>query len=165
MVLRTVNEAFASLGSDSGSPIKNTYMRQDNEDGTRELVKTGEKNIQEEIDSFAEQTDYTKLLERMEKGDPVAAVTAAQVIAPKAELVFGDDSAEVSLRKIADARLLAKKVFESAGGQAALGISFDEFMKNGEVQRVLQKAEPVKTIEKNVDPAAVSGTPTEGAAQ
>lgn len=145
MVLRTVNEVFECFGSDSGKPIKNTYMRQDNEDGSRELVKTGEKNVQEEIDSYAEQTDYTKLLERMEKGDPVAAATATQIITPAVAPVFGDDSAEISLRKIADARLTAKRVFDAAGGEKALGLSFEQFLSTAEVQQIVkrtQKPEP-----------------------
>lgn len=141
MVLKATNEVFSSLFSPVGDPVKNNYIRVDEKDGSQHLEKCGTTNIQEGIDSYAEQTDYTSLLEKMEKGDPVATTKAAEILIPAEPPVFGDDSAEISLRKICDARLTAKRIFDSAGGQKSLGMSFDEFLSIGEVQSILKKSE------------------------
>ena len=154
MVIRATNDIFSSVLSPSGSPIKDTFERQENKDGSCELVKVGEKNIQEEIDSYKEQTDYVSLLEKMEAGDPVATVRAQAAIAPQKELIFGDDSAEQSLRSILDAQQTAKRLYDSFGGQDKLGLSFAEFLNRGEVQTILEQKQ--KTVIK-ADPVPVEG--------
>lgn len=153
MVMRSVNQIFASRSTDVGSPIQNQYVREDGDAGKVQLVKVGEKNIQEEINSYREQTDYTSLLEKMEAGDPVATVRAQTAIQPQEPLVFGDDSQEQSLRRILDSQLLARKVYNEAGGQKKLGLTFAEFLNTGEVQQILQKEAPQVV---NVDASTVN---------
>lgn len=151
MVLRATNEIFSSVLSPKGSNMKDVFERQDNKDGSCELVKVGETDIQEKINSFKEQTDYVTLLEKMEAGDPVATVRAQAAIQPRSDLVFGDDSAEQSLRSILDAQITAKRLFDSFGGEKKLGMSFNDFLNRGEVQMILESA-PKKVI--NADPVA-----------
>lgn len=161
MLMRTTTELFSARSNSAGSPVKDNFIRQDNKDGTCELVKTGEKNVQEEINSYQEQTDYVKLLEKMEAGDPVATVRAQAAIQPQVQPVFGDDTAEISLRKVCDAQIIAKSIFDQAGGEKKLGMKFGEFLSLGEVQQILAKQE--KRVEV-VDVAAAAAAAASAAA-
>lgn len=55
--------------SNPGSPIKTIYSPKINDDGTFDLVETGKENVQEYIDSFAEETCMAYIIKKCEMGD------------------------------------------------------------------------------------------------
>lgn len=55
--------------SNPGSPIKVVYSPKINDDGTFDLVETGKENVQEFIDSFAEETCMAYIIKKCEMGD------------------------------------------------------------------------------------------------
>lgn len=58
--------------SNPGSPIRPVYTPKFNDDGTFDLVMTGKENIQEYIDSFAEETCIDTIIKRCQMGDTSA---------------------------------------------------------------------------------------------
>lgn len=64
-----MDEERKVIYSEPGSPIKPVYSAKLTDDGMIELVQTGEENIQEYIDSFAEETCLSVLIQRCAAGD------------------------------------------------------------------------------------------------
>lgn len=135
MEFRKPNEEFSSEPNAVGSPVIPTFQRKDNKDGSCVLVETGTRNWQEEIDSYKESTDYTTLLERMERGDPVAEARALQAITAnmREPFDFVDDSSAPDLRQISDAMIEARRIYDDLG-LSAKGLAFEDFLSTCEVK-------------------------------
>lgn len=71
-----------SFITNAGSPIRDIYSSKVMKDGTIQLLKSGEENIQEFIDSFRESTDMSYILHNLSLGN-------TSVLTNK-QMIFGD---------------------------------------------------------------------------
>lgn len=133
----------------SGSPKKDTFVRVENH-----LEKTGEVDQYAFIQSFAEQTDYTTMLDKMAKGDPVATARATAALSGDTPLQYGVEN-RTDLRGFFSSIMESKSVYDALGGQNKLGVTFADFLR-GEIEFGSENPSPASDL---------ADSPKEGAAE
>lgn len=111
---------------------------------------TGKTDFQAYIQSFQESTDYTTILEKMVKGDPVATAQAVNILAGsnrQAVPDYVDDSVNIDLRTVASSVYRAADFYQHIGGKEKTGRDFIEFCRD------LEGFVPVVEPEKQPEPA------------
>lgn len=123
----------AKFFTESGDPMKPVYTPKLQSDGFVELVQTGEEDLQEYIDSFAEECTIDYVLKRCAVGD--------QTVLSKRQGVYGDFTdvpktyAEV-LQKVIDGHtyfdslpLAVRKKFDQSFEKWFMMIGSDDWLK------------------------------------
>ena len=115
----------------SGLRIRDQFVR--NDDPIPHLVKTGEIDFDDFIQSFADAADYVSILEKMMKGDPVATAKATAILGGSGREIpsgYVDDSKSYDLKQVYNSIQGASDFYTRLGGAKKLGMSFEEFLSN-----------------------------------